>query len=452
MTPALQLCRDCLALVHSPEEPAGRCADCKSPRLVSHAELGRLAIAHLDCDAFYATVEKRDRPELRDRPVIVGGGRRGVVSAACYLARIHGVHSAMPMFKALKACPDAAVVRPDMAKYSAEGRKIRAMMRDLTPLVEPLSIDEAFMDLSGTEALHGGPPAQSLAGLALRIEQELDLTVSIGLSYNKFLAKVASDLDKPRGFAVIGQAEALDFLGPRPVATIWGVGKALQRSLARDGIETIATLRGFDEAALVARYGSIGHRLYNFARGLDSRRVHPNAPAKSVSSETTFNSDIADLETLKARLWPLCETVSRRLKRAGLAGGSVSLKLKTRDFRLLSRSRKLDQPTQLAETLYRTALPLLEKEADGRDYRLIGIGAADLGDDSLADGPDLLDPDRERRAAVEKAIDAVRERLGPEAIYKGRGLGGKRDPQVGPQGRTPGRTPGKPRGSTVRRG
>ena len=425
MTAPAELCRDCLALSEAAPAPDGRCRQCAGPRLVRHAELTRLAIAHLDCDAFYASIEKRDRPELRDRPVIVGGGRRGVVSAACYLARIHGVRSAMPMFKALKACPEAEVVRPDMTKYAAEGRKVREMMRALTPLVEPLSIDEAFMDLQGTSVLHGGPPAQSLAGLALRIERELGITASIGLSYNKFLAKVASDLDKPRGFAVIGEAEALDFLAERPVATIWGVGKSLQRALARDGIRTIAALRAYDEAALVSRYGSIGRRLYSFARGRDSRRVEPNAPAKSVSSETTFNSDIAELETLKARLWPLCETVARRLKRAELAGGSVTLKLKTREFRLLTRSRKLDQPTCLAETLYRAALPLLEKEADGREYRLIGIGAGDLGDAAAADGPDLLDPGRERRAAVERVIDDVRERLGQEAIYKGRGLGAR---------------------------
>lgn len=415
------LCRDCLSeFLDRPDD--GRCPGCRAPRLISHAELDRLAIAHIDCDAFYAAVEKRDRPELRDKAVIVGGGRRGVVSAACYVARVHGVHSAMPMFKALKACPDAVVIRPDMAKYSAEGKKIRDMMLALTPLVEPISIDEAFLDLSGTEALHGGTPARTLAALALQVERELGLTVSIGLSYNKFLAKVASDLDKPRGFAVIGRAEAQDFLAPRPVATIWGVGKALQKSLARDGISTIAELRQRDEASLVARYGAIGGRLYRFSRGEDRRKVQPGGEAKSVSSETTFGEDIAGSEALRARLWPLCETVSRRLKRAGLAGATVTLKLKTKDFRLLTRSRKLDQPTRLAETLYRTALPLLDKEANGRHFRLIGIGASDLGPAELADGPDLLDPDRQRRAEVEAVIDNVRDRLGKEAIFKGRAL------------------------------
>ena len=415
------LCRDCLTELPAAPE-SGRCPSCAGPRLVDHGELADLAIAHIDCDAFYASVEKRDRPELRDKPVIVGGGRRGVVSAACYLARVHGVHSAMPMFKALKACPEAVVIRPDMAKYSADGKAIRDMMLALTPQVEPISIDEAFLDLSGTESLHGGPAARTLAGLALRVERELGLSVSIGLSYNKFLAKVASDLDKPRGFAVIGRAEAEDFLAPRPVSTIWGVGKALQKSLARDGITSIGELRRHEQAELVARYGSIGGRLYRFARGQDSRKVQPGVEAKSVSSETTFGEDIADPAALRARLWPLCESVSRRLKRAGLAGGSVTLKLKTKDFRLLTRSRKLDQATRLAETLYRTALPLLEKEADGRQFRLIGIGAGDLGPGEQADGPDLLDPDRQKRADVEAAIDKVRDRLGKEAIFKGRAL------------------------------
>ena len=387
---------------------------------MSHPELERLSVAHIDCDAFYASVEKRDRPELRDKPVIVGGGRRGVVSAACYVARLYGVHSAMPMFKALKACPDAVVLRPDMAKYQAIGREIREMMRRLTPLVEPLSIDEAFLDLTGTERLHGGPPAASLAGLARRVEEDCDLTVSIGLSYNKFLAKVASDLDKPRGFAVIGRAEARSFLEDRPVGMIWGVGKALQRALARDGIARIKDLWAHEEADLVARYGAMGRRLYAFSRGEDPRHVDPAAPTKSISAETTFDQDLAAPDDLKARLWPLCEKVSARLKRAELAGRTITLKLKTSDFRILTRSRRAADPTQLAEAIYRAARPALEQEADGRKFRLIGVGVGDLSEGGAADPPDLLDPDAQHRAEVERAIDAVRAKLGPKAIGKGR--------------------------------
>ncbi len=425
------LCRDCLATFAAPPEsgaPGRRCPACGGARVIAHPELAELSIAHIDCDAFYANVEKRERPELRDRPVIVGGGRRGVVAAACYVARLYGIHSAMPMFKALKACPDVVVIRPDMAKYQRIGQRIREMMRAATPLVEPLSIDEAFLDLTGTEALHGGPPARTLARLILRVEDELGLTASIGLSYNKFLAKVASELDKPRGFAVLGRADAPKFLEDQPVRIIWGVGKALERNLTRDGLRTLSDLRAREEADLVARYGAIGRRLSRFARGQDERRVEPDAPVKSISAETTFDEDIAAPEALLARLWPLCEKVAGRLKRAGLAGASITLKLKTSEFRLLTRARRLGAPTRLAEVLYRAAAPLLEREADGRRFRLIGIGAGDLTEGACADPPDLLNPERQHAARVEEAIDAVRAKLGEGAIAKGRSLEPLRKP------------------------
>ncbi len=419
------LCRDCLTghAAAAPDAGGGaRCPACGGARLIAHPELDDLTIAHIDCDAFYASVEKRDRPELRDKPVIVGGGRRGVVAAACYVARLYGIRSAMPMFRALKACPDAVVIRPDMAKYQRAGHQIREMMRELTPLVEPLSIDEAFLDLTGTEALHGGSPARSLARLVKRIEAELGLTASIGLSYNKFLAKIASDLDKPRGFAVIGRAEAAEFLADKPLRIIWGVGQALDAALARDGLRSVGDLRAREEIDLVARYGAIGRRLSRFARGIDERRVEPNAPTKSLSAETTFDRDIAAPEALLAQLWPLCEKVAARLKKAELAGTSVTLKLKTAEFRQLTRSSRLATPTQMAEVLYRAATPLLEREADGRRFRLIGVGASDLSDGEMADPPDLFDPERAHQARVETAIDAVRAKLGDAAIAKGRGL------------------------------
>ncbi len=421
------LCRDCLTQAAKPPRDS-RCAHCGSPRLVVHDELAELSIAHIDCDAFYASVEKRDKPELADKPVIVGGRHRGVVMAACYVARVYGVHSAMPMFKALKACPDAVVIRPDMAKYQAVGRQVRDCMRQATPLVEPLSVDEAFLDLSGTEALHGGPSARTLAKLALDIERQFAITASIGLSYNKFLAKVASNLDKPRGFAVIGRKEAVSFLERQPVGLIWGVGKALRKALARDGITKIGELRSHEEAELVARYGAIGRRLYRFSRGEDPRQVEPDAPTKSISSETTFNEDLERAEDLSARLWPLCEKVASRMKRAHMAGRTITLKLKTAEFRILTRSATLTDPTQLAEVLFQAANPLLERAADGRRFRLIGVGASDLGDEEFADPPQLLDPGRERRAEVERAIDAVRAKLGHDSIKKGRALGHKPKP------------------------
>ena len=416
------LCRDCLHADKNDTAHPAKCPKCGSTRLKVHPELHRLSIAHIDCDAFYASVEKRDDPSLRDKPVIVGGGRRGVVSAACYVSRMYGVRSAMPMFKALKACPNAVVIRPNMKKYSAVGREIREMMLDVTPAVEPLSIDEAFLDLTGTERLHGASPATTLAKLVLRIEHEIGVTASIGLSYNKSLAKVASDLDKPRGFAAIGEAEALDFLADKPVGMIWGVGKALQKKLLQNGIETIGQVRKLDLAELVATYGAMGQRLYNFSRGLDSRRVDPGDVTKSISSETTFDTDISDKATLIKKLWPLCETVARRLKAQNYAARTVTLKLKTKDFKTLSRNRTLGSPTQLAETLYRTGSSVLEKEADGRQFRLLGIGGADLVDPEDADLPDLADPDAAKRADVERAIDTVRAKLGDKAVMKGRGL------------------------------
>ncbi|HLJ19875.1 MAG TPA: DNA polymerase IV [Stellaceae bacterium] len=383
------LCRDCGAL--SPDMLAERrCGECGSPRLVEHPELAELSLAHIDCDAFYATVEKRDHPELLDRPVIVGGGHRGVVLACCYVARLHGIRSAMPMFKALEACPDAVVIRPDMAKYRTVGHQVRTLMETVTPLVQPLSIDEAFLDLAGTERVHRGPAARTLALLAARIERECGITVSIGLSYNKFLAKLASDLDKPRGFAVVGRGEALEFLAPKPVSVLWGVGAALGRRLARDGIITIGELRERSERELVARYGAIGRRLYRFSRGEDDRAVVTDEPTKSVSVETTFDRDLAAPEALAEELEPLARQLAKRLAAHGLAAGGVTLKLKTNRFKIITRSRALADPTQRAEVLYRAALGLLREAADGTVYRLIGIGGDRLVDAERADPPDLF--------------------------------------------------------------
>src|SRR5947209_9859517 len=251
-------CRDCRRDV---SEQAARCSACGSPRVLHNRDIDTLAIAHVDCDAFYATIEKRDDPTLADKPVIVGGGQRGVVLTCCYVARTYGVRSAMPMFEARRICPHASVVRPNMEKYAGVGRQVRALMRDLTPLVEPVSIDEAFMDLSGTHRLHGVSPAKSLAGFAERVERELNITVAFGLSCNKFLAKIASDLDKPRGFAVLGRAEAAPFLAPKPVSLIFGVGKVTQARLARDGLRTIGDLVRIGEVELMRRYGAEGARL-----------------------------------------------------------------------------------------------------------------------------------------------------------------------------------------------
>jgi DNA polymerase-4 len=409
-------CRDCLTLQRG---PVRRCERCGSPRLVRHPELYQLHIAHIDCDAFYAAVEKRDNPALKDRPVIIGGGKRGVVSTACYIARINGVRSAMPMFKALEACPEAVVIKPDMEKYVRVGREVRAMMQALTPLVEPISIDEAFLDLAGTERLHGLPPALVLARFVIAVEKEIGITVSAGLSYCKFLAKIASDFRKPRGFSVIGQAEAVGFLAEQPVTMIWGVGKAFAATLERDGIRTIGQLQRMERSDLLRRYGTMGDRLYRLARGEDDRRVVSDRDSKSVSAETTFDTDLASADELVPVLRALSEKVSARLKKAGLAGRTVVLKLKTQDFKIRTRNHQLEDPTRLADRIFQTGLHLIGKEIDGTKYRLLGIGVSDLSDSEKADPPDLVDVQARKRAMAEGAIDALREKFGGKAVETG---------------------------------
>jgi len=416
-------CRDCLA-----GQPEGlkRCRQCGSPRLLYHDELYDLSIAHIDCDAFYASVEKRDNPDLIDKPLIIGGGKRGVVSTACYIARIHGVRSAMPMFKALEACPDAVIIEPNMEKYSQVGRQVRAMMQDLTPLVQPISIDEAFLDLSGTERLHHDPPARVLAQFTRRVEKEIGITVSVGLSYCKFLAKVASDLQKPRGFSVIGEKEATGFLATRSVTTIWGVGKAFAATLEADGIRMISQLQEMEETDLMRRYGTMGQRLYRLARGIDDREVHTNDPAKSVSAETTFFNDISRYDELVPILRSLSEKVAWRLKKNATAGQTVVLKMKSADFKSRTRNKRLEDPTQLADRIFRTGLSLLERETDGTKFRLIGIGVTDLCDPAQADPPDLVDKTAGRRAAAEAAMDKLREKFGKGTVETGYTFGAKK--------------------------
>ncbi len=422
------LCRDCLWTGSGPPPGAlRRCPACASPRLVVHAELNTLTIAHLDCDAFYASVEKRDRPELAETPVIVGGGVRGVVTTACYIARTYGVRSAMPMFKALRACPNAVVIRPDFAKYKAESRRIMAKLATLTPLVQPLSLDEAWLDLAGTERLNGGPPALALARIQGEIERETGLGVSIGLSCNKFLAKIASDLDKPRGFALIGAAEAKAFLAPRPVGLLPGVGPAMVKRLEAAGFRHIGDLAKAEAKTLVQTLGSQGLHLLDLARGEDSRPVDPDRARKSVSAETTFNEDLRTRDALEDRLWPCCEKVAARARAEGIAGRGVVLKLKTADFRQVTRRRTLAAPTQTAKTLFAVTRELLAAETGDVAFRLIGVGLADVVEAAEgAPSDDLFGDGGESRAlATERTLDALRARFGPGAVVSGRNL--KRD-------------------------
>jgi DNA polymerase-4 len=406
-------CRDCL---HDLDMAARRCGECGSPRLVRHHALPQLTLAHIDCDAFYATVEKRDNPELADKPVIIGGGKRGVVSAACYIARTFGVRSAMPMFKALALCPSAAVIRPDMAKYVRVGREVRHAMQALTPLVEPLSIDEAFLDLSGTERVHGMIPAKVLARFAREVERDIGITVSVGLSCNKFLAKIASDLDKPRGFAALDQDEARTMLAEKPVGFIFGVGPATQEKLIQHGFRTIADLQRADETELMKQFSTEGRRLWRLARGIDDRRVVADRGAKTISSETTFENDIRDFATLEKLLWRLSEKVSLRLKNSELAGSTITLKLKTADFRQRTRSQSIHAPTQLAAKIFAISREMLAKEIDGTSFRLMGTGVSALRPGSQADDTDMLD---RRSAHAERAMDDLRRKFGQAAVIRG---------------------------------
>ncbi len=417
-----RLCRDCgIASVES----TVTCTACGSHKILQHPELYDLSIAHVDCDAFFASVEKRDNPELADKPVIIGGGKRGVVAAACYNARVYGVHSAMPMFKALKACPHAVVIKSSMANYANEGKRIKNIMRELTPKVQSLSIDEAFLDLTGTERLHGNSPAITLVKLQNRIFKEVGVTVSVGLSYNKFLAKTASDLDKPHGFAVIGRAEALDFLAAKPVQFIFGVGPAFARSLKKNGIITIADVRKRTDRYMLKHYGEAGLRLAKLARAEDFRPVKPNSVRKSISTEITFNEDISKEAELSNKLWQVCVKTADRAKAKNIAGCVVTLKLKTRNFKSLTRRRTLPEPAQLADTLFHTCLPLLQAEINGKNkgqkFRLIGAGLSGLCEPT-GDSGDLLDPKANLRRRAERASDIARNRFGKNAIITGRSL------------------------------
>ena len=406
-------CRDCLADL---DVKAKRCTACGSPRLVRHHALSSLTLAHIDCDAFYATVEKRDNPELNDHPVIIGGGKRGVVSAACYIARTYGVRSAMPMFKALDLCPEAKVIRPDMAKYVRVGREVRHAMQALTPLVEPLSIDEAFLDLAGTQRVHGMIPAKVLAKFAADVERDIGITVSVGLSVNKFLAKIASDLDKPRGFAVLDQADATAMLADRPVGFIFGVGPATADRLSQRGFRKISDIQKADETELMKQFGGEGRRLWRLARGIDDRLVVADRGAKTISNETTFNEDIRDFATLEKILWRLSEKVSERLKSGELSGTTVTLKLKTGDFRQRTRSQSIQSPTQMAKRIFDISREMLAKEIDGTAFRLIGTGVSALRPGAEAGDDNMLD---RRSAHAERAMDALKKKFGSAAVIKG---------------------------------
>ena len=420
-------CRDCLS--DASEAP---CPHCGSTRVVSHPELNSLSIAHIDCDAFYAAIEKRDDPSLNDKPLIVGGEVRGVVSTACYIARTFGVRSAMPMFQAKRLCPHAVILKPRHSYYSHVARQIRGFMEELTPLVEPLSLDEAYLDLSGTARIHHRSPARTMASLSLRIEREIGITVSVGLSGNKFLAKLASELDKPRGFAVIGMAEARSFLRDKKVGIMRGAGKVLQAKLERDGIMTIGQLQDADPKELADRYGATGLWLYRMANAQDSRKVDPDGEMKTISSETTFDKDLIRL----------CRT-GRHTVAAGRTGQRPrqGKGIGRQDYRAETQDRRFPSAHPLgfagcADPVGRPHLPhrangALKREADGTRFRLLGVGLSNLCPAAGADPASLIDTQSDKRAAAERAMDKIRAKFGGEAVGTGRSHSKSRASELG---------------------
>lgn len=427
------ICRSCVARFTIPKGiKRPTCPECGRNRILQHPELYSLHMAHIDCDAFYAAVEKRDNPALASKPVIIGGEHRGVVSTACYIARMNGVRSAMPMFKAKKLCPDAVILKPRMRVYQEVGRQIKEKYYNLTPLVQPLSIDEAFLDLEGTERLHGMPPAALLAKLTTEIEGEIGVSVSVGLAPNKFLAKLASDMNKPRGFTVIGVADTLDTLAALPITRIYGIGAKTAQKLKKDGLTQIKQLQTMDEAPLIRKYGEIGQRLYRLSRGIDNRPVTTHSKVKSVSGERTLARDLADYQALEDKLWSISETVASDLKRKQLAGLTITLKLKTSMHRIVTRSRTLEAPTQLADIIFETSCDMLRPLTDGTPYRLIGVGLSHFRPLIEADQPDLVEPKRTKRANAERAMDKLKNRFGKTTIKKGRSVVPKSEPTKKP--------------------
>jgi len=411
-----QICRDCFDVSMEISEI---CKKCHSPRTLSHKQISKLYIAHIDCDAFYASVEKRDDPILQNKPVIIGGGNRGVVSTACYIARTKGIKSAMPMYKAKKLCPEAVVIKPNMKKYKDVSREIREIMKKLTPIIEPISLDEAFLDLKGTYRLHKKVPALILVELVKEIKIKTGINVSVGLSFNKYLAKVCSDLDKPKGFSIIGNSEAIAFLKDKPVNLLWGIGNKFKKRLNSEGIINIGQIQKMQDKELVKRYGAIGYHIYQLSRGQDTRKIKPNRKIKSVSHETTFQKDTNNKRELERVLNNLSRKVSDRSKLLGIGGKTVNLKLKTKDFKLITRSKTFSDPTQLHVRIYKTAKELLYNHLNSSKYRLIGVGISELTEEKLCDLDSLIDLKSNNDKKIEVALSKLRNKFGDNIITKG---------------------------------
>jgi DNA polymerase-4 len=415
-------------------------------------------ILHVDMDAYYASVEERDRPELADKPVIVGGSaeKRGVVSACNYIARRYGVHSAMPSATARRLCPHAVFLPGRIGYYAEVSRQIRGIFERFTPLVEPLSLDEAFLDVTGSEGLFG-PAVEIGRQIKQAIRDELRLVASVGVAPNKFLAKIASDLRKPDGFVVVEPDRVRDFLDPLSVGRLWGVGKQASRVFEKLGIRTIGQLRQWPPDSLKARFGTSGEHLWQLAHGIDDRPVVPEREAKSISHETTFERDISDFDVLRAWLMDLTEQVGCRLRRYGLRGRTVHLKVRFDDFSLTTRSQTLPEPTDVTDELWRAADALLCRRLQGQaagtrvlstkhpagsekplpspvpatcqPVRLLGMGISGLDDTGLVQGLLFDQEDRCKQSQLDAVADQLKARFGTAALRRGSSLGRESRPK-----------------------
>ena len=375
-------------------------------------------ILHVDMDAYYASVEERDQPSLKGKPVVVGGSadRRGVVSAANYEARKYGVHSAMPMVTALRKCPQAVVIPTRMSHYAEISKQIREIFHRFTPVVEPLSLDEAFLDVDGCEGLFGPPPEIGRA-IKAAILDETNLIASVGVAPNKFLAKVASDLDKPNGFVVVDPDRVLEFLEPLPISRLWGIGKVSEKALRTVGIQTVGQVRQLSPEVLTDKFGETGTRLWNLAHGIDKRRVVPDREAKSISHETTFAVDVGDKAVLRAWLLELTEQVGRRLRRSGLRAKTVNLKLRFSNFETISRARSVSDPTDATNRLWEVAAELLDRATLDREVRLIGMGVSNITREH-ARQQSLFGDDKQDNQ-LDSVADSIKAKFGSGAISRG---------------------------------
>jgi DNA polymerase-4 len=374
-------------------------------------------IIHVDMDAFFASVEQRDRPELRGKPLIVGGSPegRGVVSAASYEAREYGVRSAMPCARAKRLCPSVIFLPVDMPKYAAASRAVMAILREVTPVVEPLSCDEAFLDVTGSRSLFGD--AEQIAwGIKHRIREQLSLTASVGVATNKFLAKLASDLEKPDGLVVVPEDQESEFIRPLAVSRLWGVGPATARRLEALGLKTVGAVADCPLPLLRAELGDHAEGLQRLARGIDERPVQPDHEAKSISAETTFETDTRDIDFLNRVLLDLSDHVAERVRKAGVMARTVTLKLRFGDFATITRDATLSEPTYAGLVVYERARQLLARARLGaRQVRLIGVGTSNFAEERQLS---MFDDGGRRAEQAEQAIDELKARFGADAVRR----------------------------------